>query len=68
MMLVVVVDPCAERAFDVAERATIYVESSLVVREFAVVARARLLLVKEFARVIPLTSPVRNGTVAAKEN
>jgi hypothetical protein len=45
----------AETAFEVAERATMRVESLLVVRELAVVDRTRLLLVREFASVIGLS-------------
>jgi hypothetical protein len=43
---------CADLAFDVAELATMRVESLLVVREVAVVAKARWLLVSEVATVI----------------
>ncbi len=51
-MLVAELAACAETAFDVVERATIEVESLLVVRELAVVASACGLVVIEFASVI----------------
>jgi hypothetical protein len=49
---------CAEVAFEVVERVTVAVESSLVVRELAVADKARGLLVIELASVIrfPLES------------
>ena len=56
MTLVAEVAACAESAFDVAECATMYADNSLVVRELAVVASARLLLVIEFVGVIQPTS------------
>ena len=51
-MLVAEVAACADAAFEVADIATMQVESSLVVRELAVVESARLLLVNELASVI----------------
>jgi hypothetical protein len=62
---------CADLAFDVAELATTRVENLLVVRELAVVAKARWLLVSEVAKVIesslsvPGAGTLTDCTVAA---
>ena len=58
MVRVAEVAACAEVAFEVVERVTVAVESSLVVRELAVADMARGLLVIELASFIrfPLES------------
>jgi hypothetical protein len=64
--LVAEVAACADKAFEVADWATGCADNWLVVREFAVVASARLLLVNEVASVMgpilkPLSGPVLLG-------